>query len=381
MYRVWVLVFVGLAVIAQAQTLARVRAESSRLKGEGLEGWHTLELHQALRDWIEPQLPPSSAALDQTFAQLSSRLEEGLRRSDLLQPEGEPTRFGRVSRLELHRAQDTAEKLVVIVGVAVPCGSHDAVYVYDYTLGSPRRVLESHGTREHDQTVEGVRISRTNGARQVILTLRTPVQCASAWSTLAYDVFDLPSASNRSTPVLSEEHGIWFGPDPAYQIRLEPDEFFVELRSSSIDGGIHNRAHVLHYRAPDWSNRLDPVALQPQDFVDEWLTRPWTEMESRSAPGRRLEEWRAILPEYGSISTVQDCREHPGQWLVAIEFHRLDGKELAEPRTVYFLVRQMEQYRFRMLDVSFERLSGCPGDAGPNLGIPSLFSTPEAEQK
>ena len=41
------------------------------------------------------------------------------------------------------------------------------------------------------------------------------------------------------------------------------------------------------------------MALQPQDFAEEWLTRPWSEMESRSDPATKaLHEavgalWRA----------------------------------------------------------------------------------------
>jgi hypothetical protein len=48
----------------------------------------------------------------------------------------------------------------------------------------------------------------------------------------------------------------------------------MEIRARSIDTAIHDRAHVLHFKVEGSTvQRADPVALQPQDFVDEWITR------------------------------------------------------------------------------------------------------------
>ena len=46
----------------------------------------------------------------------------------------------------------------------------------------------------------------------------------------------------------------------------------------SIDGGILARQDVRHYRidGPN-AKRIDPLALRPRDFVDEWLTHEWKE--------------------------------------------------------------------------------------------------------
>jgi hypothetical protein len=38
-----------------------------------------------------------------------------------------------------------------------------------------------------------------------------------------------------------------------------------------------------------------------------------------------------------------------------------------------FLVQQLEQYRFKMTGISFERQDGCPGESGPNMDQPSMF--------
>ena len=62
---------------------------------------------------------------------------------------------------------------------------------------------------------------------------------------------------------------------------LKPDELIIELKDHSIDIGIHNRTEILRYSFADGVHRVDPVALQPQDFAEEWLAQPWSEMESQ----------------------------------------------------------------------------------------------------
>src|SRR5207244_12912609 len=176
-------------------------------------------------------------------------------------------------------------------------------------------------------------------------------------------------ATNMAVPILRGEHGIWFGADNAYQLRIEPDELLIEVRDRSIDTGIHNRAHVLHYNTVHSPvDRLDPVALQPQDFVDEWLTRPWAEMESRSASSgpEKLERWHKLGSRFGEFSFVQSCSERPDHWQVGLDVDYLGDKELPEPLSLYFLVHQSGPYQFEMTDISFDRREGCPGDSPPN---------------
>jgi hypothetical protein len=64
--------------------------------------------------------------------------------------------------------------------------------------------------------------------------------------------------------------------------------------------------------------KIDPVALQTQDFVDEWLTRPWAETESRSAVSG-LDKTEKVARVSGGdfvageLRFVQQCREQGDQ--------------------------------------------------------------------
>ena len=59
--------------------------------------------------------------------------------------------------------------------------------------------------------------------------------------------------------------------------------------------------------------RIDPVALQPQDFVHEWMIRPWDEMQSRSSDS--LLKWQQFLHAdyvFAEYEFAQHCAEGPG---------------------------------------------------------------------
>jgi len=91
---------------------------------------------------------------------LSPRLNADLRRAGLFASDTSGDRFkpepGTITRIVLSRPPEDPDKLAVTVGVDVPCGNNDAVYVYDYSQGEPQRVLESHGTRDHDESLSDV---------------------------------------------------------------------------------------------------------------------------------------------------------------------------------------------------------------------------------
>jgi hypothetical protein len=202
------------------------------------------------------------------------------------------------------------------------------------------------------------------------------------WNQLSYSLFRYASGAGTSIPVFSGDHGVYFGVDHPYNVQLKPDELLLELRDRSIDSGLRNRTHVLRYGVePQPVTRINPVALQPQDFVDEWLTRPWLEMESRSSAANRdkLAQWHNFLsgPDGsfvgGDINVVQRCTEKPDDWKVSVTFHWIAGKELPEQFTVYFLVYGIGRYRFEMKAINIEAPDGCPGNSPRNSESPSLF--------
>jgi len=351
-----------LAVAQESPQLQRLLEEAHSIRRDPTTQFDTAaQFKAALRDWLDARLPASGAALDRDLSSLQQALAAELAQAGLLRPENVYSQPGYGDRVELSRPDPSS--VVAVAGITVGCGHDDEVLVYDYGHGARRRILESNGTREHDESVLGTYMStaRADGSR-LFLTLRFAIQCGSSWNMLAYDLFRLNGAA--ATRVFSGVHSIWFGGgDP--KVELKPDDLRIEVSDRSIDAGVHSRTHVLHYKVgPTAVTRIDPVALQPQDFVDEWLTGPWSEVVSRSAVGSRatLKQWHDRLHSdlvAGEYEFVQECTERPHTWQIAVT---LDNQ------STYFLVRELGQHRYEMVDVSAKRQPGCPGESPPVMG-------------
>jgi hypothetical protein len=369
----------------------RVKIQSQRLRSIGASGQldqfgnglpeELADFKTALRDWIESELPSSRSGFESSLPSLQSRMTEELRNADVLEPEGQDEDnfvFGFVSNLEVLQPEGFPEVLVITAGVSVPCGHDDSVYAYSFAQGTRQRLLESYDTGTHGRSVSEIKFSGPDekGNRLMFIS-RYGVQCASCWNGLSYKIFRLGGDSQHVSNILEGSIGLYICAD--YHVKLEPDQFLMELRGRSIDSGILIRTHVQNYMLDKrGAHRVEPFALQAQDFVDEWLSRPWDEMAqtSQSQGRQKLEHWHQILhADYvsGEYDFVQQCTAKPEQTQVAVDLNYLVGKELPEPLTVYFVVQEERKNSFKMLDISFTRQDGCPGETYAKPDSPSLF--------
>ena len=389
------LIFICLLTVIEANgqqppPLAALIAESLRVReaaksciGPNPESDHKLivPVKQTLGNWIESRLPKSNVDLDREFSMstpvwdlLKSKWSSELESSGLTPPEIDESDprfamrefvYGYVGRLELLRPKEYPQGVVIIAGVSVDCGSDDTVYVYDYSQGSPIRVVESNGTWEGFESITATHFSeRTAEGEQLFLALRDGTRCASVWTHVSYDLYSVSDIAGSVLPILSGRRS--FFDDEYLKVRLKPDELLMEFPGGSIDGAQSVRTYLLHYNIKGNSvQRINPVALQPQDFVEEWVTRSWTEMEQRSAHSERkqLKEWHEIHGGdsfQGEFDLVQRCTERADHWQVSVN-------------GIYFLVHELRKYEYEMVDVSDHRQSGCPGESYPVSERPSLF--------
>jgi hypothetical protein len=346
---------------------------------EGRGAARLARVHAVLLNWIESQLPMGrsaiaikssdwEAAMGRQLAAAGIAGKEPQATSDPLEDPG----LGDVS-VDLTYKPELPDMLFVTGTVGVRCGGDQAVYGYQFDANGWARVISDHPTSDsgYGSTIE---LSGTDfQGRRLLLIVGERVQCASAWMDMRYSVFRM--ASDAAVPpvsLLSGEHGFWMGNDPEGLIfALKPDELIIELLDSSVDGGIHNRTQIHRYNFVDTVKRLEPVALQPQDFAEEWLTRPWDEMRSMSLP--ETQKWQGkFRNEAMEYSNVVPCAAKPDRWSIGFKITDVEGKALPEPLEVNFLVRDLGNYRFEMEAVSDSEFEGCPGEGAPSDKHPWL---------
>ena len=269
---------------------------------------------QALREWVETQLPPpskpgriegtldvpDSGSLKQLAAQLTEKLDKAsLTCGDLESPSYRckgvddffETERGYVGPVQLGTLYSgSTQFLLLITGVGVQCGQDESVYIYQPEANRWKLVVES----EQDdyrrgvysvQNVTEVALSDSSAESNkaaplpLVATLGFGPWCSSTWSSLTTRVWRISTATTSPKPLLDRTDGLWWGNGDFGNAELSESDFLVQRVDASMDAGVHHRMHVLHYRVgpDDQLTRIDPLALRPMDFVDEWLTSGWDE--------------------------------------------------------------------------------------------------------
>jgi hypothetical protein len=367
----------------QDAALTRLQHEVSLVKasaGEPNTQPNVAALHRALREWVEARLPADKGHMPERAA-LGASLRADLADAELSMP-AETTQeaaagngtfemraLGTVS-IRLTQFPNLPDTLFVTTGAGVPCGVDEAVYGYRFDERKRTAVLQD---REEGYSGTKLELSAPDaGGRRLLLVHRTSVQCASKWTGVAFSVYRLGLPPGPAERLLSEKQNVYIGDDELAFV-LKPDELMLEFVDRSVDVAVHNRTRIRRYPFAGGARRLDPVAFQPQDFAEEWLTRPWSEMQSRSAP--ETIDWHSKLHSgfvLGEYSAVVRCEASPGRWMIALGVTHIGEKKLDEPLEAYFLVRDLGSYRYQMESVSEERPAGCPGDASASDKHPWL---------
>jgi hypothetical protein len=323
-------------------------------------------------------LPRDLYSLAGEVSRLQASLDKVLVGSGLSRPESADTDFDMddpgfdAVGFDVKMMPELPNTLFVTAWVKVPCGGDQAVYVYQFDSNGRTRVIEDH--LKSDRGFGGAALELSdpdNQGRRLLLVHRMSQQCQSTWMGMTYSVYRFSSARQPES-LLSSQHGFWLGNDGP-EFVLKQEELMIEFLDRSVDSGVHNRTYLLRYSFADAVKRVEPLAFQPQDFAEEWLARPWSEMQSRSAS--ETEKWHAKLHAdflSGEYTNVVLCAAKPDRWSIGLRQDYIGDKKLEVPIASHFLVRDLGNYRFQMEAVSDSEFEGCPGEGYPSDKHPWL---------
>jgi hypothetical protein len=107
--------------------------------------------------------------------------------------------------------------------------------------------------------------------------------------------------------------------------------------------------------------RVDPIALKPTDFVEEWLSMRWA-AAMRFSDGPDVRAMLDDLAPSREFGDVYRCDTGAVRWVVSLG---------AEPR--YFYLREVAPHAFRLHSISRKAPAGCGEYTEPD--DPTLFPT------
>ena len=369
-----------------AQAVAKARAELAKFGSLGQNEDHSADSgnvppeafsqmqneKHALRELVRAVLnsEPPTASSEQLHHSVADALaKSGVRIQDQSSTDDpkEPM-FGRIT-LQIERVLGHKDLVAAKVGLSIPCGTDGALYLYQQTGSVWNRILsyEAPPYQKLTGAFGGLDYSISPGAGRnwyVLVASYTP-WCTSAWQGIRYAVLRPKADTDAPQVVLNVNDGIYLGGDQLWKLRTDPDTAQVTWTSSfSLDAGILVRQHVARYRIDQSSaTRVPPVALYPEDFVDEWSQRPWDEAKEWTAPealddAQAIHKWLHDSKFYTNTEFLQSC-PIPDHWQLGFT---IEGENDQKPplQHLYFDVSSDGDV-FRLDRIAGTRAPGCPG--------------------
>ena len=338
-----------------------------------------------LRDWIESKLQtlPTRDAARGLEDQLNLELQTAglVCRFDVGPPDvpdcPELTERGFLSPIKVTLNLDL---LVIQTGVGIQnCGFDDSAYAYRWNEGWHRFWQSEQDdytdTRYRPQMLRSILISPTALGRgtdpdeHLIVSLGTESWCTSNMHPVYYRVWQTKSTYPEPKLLLdqSEEAMLYFvepihgSVGTASGLGYGANDVWIEYSVPSFSAG--TREEVRHYRLTnDNLERIDPVALGPRDFVDQWVRHRWDEKTGWTDPQMRaeLQQWLPKPNQDGFIypqilDSSRRCENRPDLWQVKVDFQ--GGAVKSVP--IYFLVSWKPPFHFAMGGTSNRPRQDC----------------------
>lgn len=362
----WILALAAaLALPARAEpsalerSVAAARAQCRAAQAErGLTPQGRAAIDTALARWLDDRLAafPHDATPEDAQARLTAAL--GPQTTDgscAVEPDSRDV----LGNLAL-RVRREGPYLLVHSTVGIACGGDEVAALYAWD-GGWRRFWRSRSPSP--QRIAQIQAEPTSG---LVMALSHDEWCSSNWRQVSLRLWR--AAPGRAAVPLLDRADFAFMPDVDGPLsgRLENGDLWAEYLAASVDMARHSRRAIHHYRfAEGRLRRLDPFALSPVDFVEEWLSQPWPGATALTEPGARAasEGLHALLRGRGGAPTqsgefqgeAQRCRRDPTLWQVRMSFADLPPRR----RDVAFLVRWKEPERFRLAAARFRPWPDC----------------------
>ena len=82
---------------------------------------------------------------------------------------------------------------------------------------------------------------------------------------------------------MAHSDSIWWGNDDTGSLMVGRKNFDLRFHSNSIDSGVHNRVWNRRFAVTgEIVKCVQPVAIFPRDFVDEWIISSWQDASAWS---------------------------------------------------------------------------------------------------
>ncbi len=328
------------------------------------------EKHES-RDLIRAVL--NAQAPNASSEQLRNAVVQALTASGVKLSEGQNTGAAQsygILDVQLERVLGQRNLVAAKVGTSIPCGVDSALYLYERegTVWSPILAYEAppYGTIKDAYGALDYAISPSTDSSWYVLVANVSPWCTSAWQKMRYAVMRKGSDPNQPKMLLNVQTNIYEGWEQLWKLRADSETAQIAWPSDfNLDGTILIRAHVARYRiSGDAVTRIEPVALYPEDFVDEWADVDWEQAKTWVAPealegAEPIHKWLHGSHFTATIEFLQPC-PIPDHWQLAVVFEPNETQK--PPLSRVYVDVSKDGDTFRLDRIAADRAPGCPGN-------------------
>lgn len=225
-------------------------------------------------------------------------------------PSPDAPTYGGALTVGMQRTTTTPALLLVQWGFGIECGDDNLLLAYVYRDGAWRQAMRW-------QSGDYGQISGAFGNGFSYLALPAPVPqlvvfhgtpwCTSRWSGFGLDVLTPGKDAVAPRVLFHQDHGYVLGDfEPVMKIR--PDGFELRAEVGMRDMDVMTRTGIFRYRVNgEQVSRVQPVAMNGRDFVDEWLQVGWPEASAWSDP----QTLPALEQAHGQLLSGLNAKDHP----------------------------------------------------------------------
>jgi hypothetical protein len=295
-------------------------------------------------------------------------------------------KYGLVQEIRMEHPSGQKELLAAVTTLQIPCGQDSSFYIFQHIDAGWKLIL----------TQEANNYDQINGAQGSFDYAVSPADhagnwfavavdinpwCTSVWQGIRYKVLRVGPTPDEPVVVLSRHEGVNLNFEPAYKLSIGNDGFRLLFGGGqNLDMDLMLRVHVANYAvAGNRATRVPPIALLPQDFLDEWVELPWEEASkwTAAAPRADIQSWhsrvhRSERADYVSnFAFVQPCGDskRAQKWQIGLKIGVKDRPPGLPDELYFIIVRKVGAFYLQSIDAV--RPPGCPGEtrAVSTLGV------------
>ena len=289
-------------------------------------------------------------------------------------PNSDSDGYGLLKDIRIEQPPGRWDMVAAITTLQIPCGDDSSLYVFEHTKREWRLVLAQEASDYAEisgaQGAFGYALSPAGDAHWFLVTTHFTPGCASMWRSLRLNV--LRPGPNANQPRVLWEASQLGRADKPVQIGVDRERFRITFSGAqSLDSAMSVRKHVLEYGiSGDHVLRTPPIALGPEDFLDEWLGLSWADASRwvSTSETKALEDWHARLQRANrsydpEIEFVQPCGDGaaPIRWQIGLSIETEEGAPPL-PEKLFFSISSGGKDIYVLTDISTTRPPGCSGE-------------------